>query len=94
VLMTNGRAEITGAAGKGQGQGQGRIAESLPPERLVAMHIDTRLNVESELRVLDVYLSDAYVRPAAGAPVVVDVDSQRGGNAGLARFFLHFLWPG
>ena len=99
VLMTDGRAEITGSVGAGEskgraGESKGLIAESLPPERLVAMHIDTRLNVESELRVLDVYLSDAYVRPAAGAPVIVDVDSQRGGSSGLARFFLHFLWPG
>lgn len=85
ILMTDGRAEITG---------DGQVAESLPPERLVAMHLDTRLNVESELNIVDVYLSTAYVRPAAGGQVIVDVDSQRGSRPGLGRFFLHFLWPG
>ena len=85
ILMTSGRADITG---------HDEIAESLPPERLVAMPKDTRLYVESELAPVDIYLSTAYVRPMNGAPLIVDVDSQRGSGTGLGRFFFHFIWPG
>jgi hypothetical protein len=85
ILMTLGRAEITGRE---------LSAESFPPERLVAMRADTRLFLESELSLVDVYLSSAYVRPADGGEVIVDVDSQRGSGVGLGRFFTRFLWPG
>lgn len=84
ILMTQGRAEIAG---------RGEAAGSLPPERLVAMHRDTPLHVESELSFVDVYLSGAYVRPAANAPVIVDVDIQSGSTIGLGRFLRNFLWP-
>ena len=85
ILKTDGRAEITG---------RDEIADSLPPERLVAMHRETRLSLDSELGIVDVYLSTAYVRPQSGGQVIVDVDSQRGSASGLGRFFLHFIWPG
>jgi hypothetical protein len=84
VLMTRGRAEVTGLEG---------AAESLPPERLVAMHAGTRLHVDRELGLVDVYLSAAHVRPAGGGQVIVDVDRQGGSGLGLARFLRHFLWP-
>lgn len=84
VLMTRGRAEVTGLEG---------AAESLPPERLVAMHAGTRLHVDSELGLVDVYLSTAHVRPAGGGQAIVDVDRQGGSGLGLARFLRHFLWP-
>ncbi len=84
ILMTEGRAEVTQDHG---------VAQSLPPERLVAMHQNTRLHVESELGFVDIYLSTAYIRPAGAGRVIVDVDSQRGDTMGLVRFFKNFLWP-
>jgi uncharacterized protein (AIM24 family) len=84
ILVTEGRAEI--AQGK-------EAAQSLPPERLVAMHVDTRLHVDSELGFADIYLSTAYIRPAGGGRVIVDVDCQQGATVGLIRFFKNFLWP-
>jgi uncharacterized protein (AIM24 family) len=85
VLMTRGRAEIAGRDGAG---------ESMSPERLVAMHAGTQLHVESELGLVDIYLSTAYVRPAGGGQVIVDVDRQQGSALGLARFLRNFVWPG
>ena len=85
IFRTDGRAEVTGREEAG---------ESFPPDRLVAMHMDARLYVESELRPVDVYFSDAYVRPQGTGRVIVDVDKRQGSMSGLARFFSHFIWPG
>jgi uncharacterized protein (AIM24 family) len=85
VLMTRGRAQITG---------RDRSGESLPPECLVAMHAGTQLRVDSELGLVDIYLSTAYLRPAGGGQVIVDVDRQQGSALGLARFVRNFVWPG
>jgi hypothetical protein len=85
VFLTAGRAEVTN---------RDETGDSLPPDRFVAMHRDARLNVESELGVVDVYISDAYVRPTGHGQVIVDVDKQGGGGIGLIRFLKHFLWPG
>ena len=85
ILLTEGRADITGRDGGG---------DSLPPDRLVCMHRDARLNVDSELGLVDVYFSDAYVKATGGGQVLVDVDRQTGASSGLGRFIRHFLWPG
>jgi hypothetical protein len=85
ILNTEGRAEVTGREGAGL---------SLPPDRLVAMHRHARLHADSELGMIDVYFSDAYVRPLHGAPVIVDADRQTGGGSGLGRFLHHFILPG
>jgi len=85
ILLTEGRAEVTN---------RDEAGDSLPPDRLVAMHRDARLYVESELGPVDVYLSDVYVRPQGLGQVIIDVDKQEGAFSGLARFFAHFIWPG
>ncbi|MFW5432534.1 MAG: hypothetical protein ACKE5M_03395 [Methylophilaceae bacterium] len=84
ILMAKGRAEITDSAGNGG---------SLPPERLVAMQASTRLHIDSELDIVNIYLSTAYVRPAGGGQVIVDVDSQRGTKTGLVSFLKRFILP-
>lgn len=85
ILLTEGRAEIAEVSGK---------VDSLPPEQLVAMHLDTRMHIESEQGPIDIYLSTAYVQPAGGGRIIVDVDRQNTAATGLSRFFLHFIWPG
>lgn len=84
ILMAKGRAEIIDDQ---------ETTGSFPPERLIAMHKNTRLHIDSELDPLNVYLSTAYIRPAGGGKMIVDVDSQRGAKTGLASFIKHFLLP-
>ncbi len=84
VLIAKGRAEVIEA---------GSNTASLPPERLIAMQKDTRFYIDSELDVLNIYLSAAYVSPAGGGQVIVDVDSQRGNKTGLGSFIKRFILP-
>jgi len=84
ILMAKGRAEITDSVTN---------SGSLPPERLVAMQTNTRLQVDSELDIVNIYLSTAYIRPAGGGHVIVDIDSQRGTKTGLISFLKRFILP-
>lgn len=84
ILKAEGRAEVTDEELHGG---------SLPPERIIASHLNTRFHVDSELDFVNVYLSTAYVRPAGGGQVIVDVDSQRGNKTGLGSFFKRFILP-
>lgn len=84
ILMAKGRAEISDVANN---------AGSLPPERLIAMQTNTRFHVDSELDIVNIYLSNAYVRPAGNGQVIVDVDSQRGNKTGLVSFLKRFILP-
>jgi len=84
ILMAKGRAEIVDGESK---------TGSLPPERLIGMQNNTRFYIDSELDVVNIYLSAAYVCPAGGGNVIVDVDSQRGNKTGLGSFIKRFLLP-
>ncbi|MFV1921413.1 MAG: hypothetical protein ACMZ63_02230 [Methylotenera sp.] len=84
ILMAKGRAEVIEADSK---------TASLPPERLIAMQKDTRFYIDSEIDVVNIYLSTAYISPAGGGQVIVDVDSQRGNKTGLGSFVRRFILP-
>jgi hypothetical protein len=84
VLMAKGRAEIIEADSN---------TASLPPERLIAMQKDTRFYIDSELDIVNIYLSTAYISPASIGQVIVDVDSQRGNKTGLGSFVRRFILP-
>ena len=84
IVKAEGRAEVTDEQLHGG---------SLPPERIIATHLNTRFQVDSELDLVNVYLSTAYVRPAGGGQAIVDVDSQRGNKTGLGSFFKRFILP-
>lgn len=84
ILVAKGRAETLG---------QEMNTGSLPPERLICMHKNTRLHIDSELDILNVYLSTAYIHPTGGGYALVDVDSQRGNKTGLGSFLKHFILP-
>ncbi len=84
ILMSEGRAEITDSEFGGG---------SLPPERIIATQKNTRFHIDSEIDPVNIYLSSAYVRPAGGGQVIVDVDSQRGTKTGLGSFIKRFILP-
>ncbi|MFW5447111.1 MAG: hypothetical protein ACKE8G_03135 [Methylophagaceae bacterium] len=84
ILITKGRAEIT--------DGEQNSA-SLPPERIIAMQKESRLHVDSEIDVINIYASSAYIRLKSGS-AIVDVDNQHGEHSGLTSFVKHFIFPG
>lgn len=85
LLMSDGRSRVLHTD---------QAQASFPPERLLAMNKDTRFHVESEMGIVDIYVSTAYLKPVGSGTVVVDVDRQKGGESGLGRFVTHFLLPG
>ncbi len=80
-------------------KGRPKVAEfedsspSLPPDRLVAWQLDTRFHVESELNLIDLYMSSAYVNKEGPGLVVVDVDRQTRIGNGLVSFLRNFILP-
>ncbi len=84
ILMAKGRAEITDSELQ---------SGCLPPERIIATQKNTRFHIDSELDLVNIYLSTVYVQPAGGGQVIVDVDSQRGTKTGLVSFIKRFLLP-
>ena len=84
ILMAEGRAQIND-----NHEDNG----CLPPERIIASHLDTRFHIDSELDLVNIYLSSAYVRPIGNGQVIVDVDSQRGTKTGLGSFIKRFILP-
>ncbi|MGH1441310.1 MAG: hypothetical protein ACRBBR_14435 [Cellvibrionaceae bacterium] len=89
ILMTKGRAEIGDACVNNSTKKVG----SFPSERMIAMQLDSKLHVDSELDILNIYFSSAYISPISGK-MIIDVDSQRGAKTGLASFIRHFVFPG
>lgn len=89
ILMTKGRAEIGDACVSNSTKKVG----SFPSERMIAMQLNSKLHVDSELDILNIYFSSAYVSPISGK-MIIDVDSQRGAKTGLASFIRHFVFPG
>ena len=82
--MTEGAPHIASARGRNF---------SMPPSRLVAWHQNARFHIDSELGIVDMYLSEAYVEPVEKSALVMDVDRQDGFGRGLARFVRQFLLP-
>ena len=84
ILMTEGAPHI--------GAEQGEIF-SMPPSRLVAWQQPARFHIDSELGILDIYLSEAYVEPETQSLLIMDVDRQDSFGTGLSRFVRRFLLP-
>jgi len=89
IVMTKGRAEIGDVCINNTTKKIG----SFPSERMIAMQLNSKLHVDSELDILNIYFSSAYIKPVSGK-MIIDVDSQRGAKTGLSSFIRHFLFPG
>lgn len=70
-----------------------RSSASVPPARILAWHEHTRFTVESELNIVDMYLSAVYLERVGNAPVIIDADTMNSPAAGLARFIRYFILP-
>lgn len=70
-----------------------RSSASVPPARILAWHAHTRFTVESELNIVDMYLSAVYLERVGNAPVIIDADTMNSPAAGLARFIRYFILP-
>ncbi|MEZ6244076.1 MAG: hypothetical protein R3B57_13660 [Phycisphaerales bacterium] len=84
ILMSRGRPGVTGEA---------RAEASVPPNRILAWHQNTRYSVESELNFVDIYLSTLYLKRSGPGLVVVDADTMGRPTSGLSRFVKYFLLP-
>lgn len=70
------------------------LVRSVPIERLVAWQKSTQFSVDSELNILDIYLSSLYLKRTNEDLLIVDADEAVGqGKAGLMRFVRRFLLP-
>jgi hypothetical protein len=84
VLKTKGKPRLMGTSGPSVG---------FSPTRLLAWHAAAKFKVLSELRWLDVYLSDVQLYPVDGSQVTVDVDTESRRQRGAIRFLKSFLLP-
>ncbi|WP_425405568.1 hypothetical protein [Hwanghaeella sp.] len=85
ILLTEGRPKLGDDP---------EAASSMPPERLVAWQQNTRFHADSNLGLMDIYFSTAYLKKEGPGQLIMDVDRQKSRGTGLSRFILHFLWPG
>ena len=81
------------AKGKAQTSQDNCNTASVPPERIIAMNINSHMHVNSELDLLNVYFSGVHVQQVSGQ-MLVDVDTQTASKSGLSAFIKHFILPG
>ncbi len=84
ILQTNGNP-ITGEDQKG------RI--SVPTSRILAWQKNTHFNVESELTMVDVFMSGIYLKKQADDLVLIDADVKGKSRYGIVKFIRVFLLP-
>ncbi len=84
VLMTEGKP-IVGSEEKADG--------SIATSRIIAWQKNTRFHVESELNVMDVFLSGIYLKRQDTDPVLIDADAKGKAQKGIVSFVRKFLMP-
>ena len=84
ILMTDGEP-IIGAEEKANA--------SIPISRIVAWQKNTHFHVESELNVMDVFLSGIYLKRQGTDPVLIDADAKGKAQRGIVSFIRKFLMP-
>ncbi len=84
VLMTEGKP-IMGEEEK--------ASASIPASRIIAWQKNTKFHVESELNVMDVFLSGIYLKRQGTDPVLIDADAKGKAQKGIVSFIRKFLMP-
>lgn len=84
VLMTEGKP-IVGSEEKANA--------SIATSRIVAWQKNSRFHVESELNVMDVFMSGIYLKRQGTDPVLIDADAKGRSKKGIVSFIRKFLMP-
>jgi len=66
---------------------------SIATSRILAWQRNTRFNVESELNLVDVFMSGIYLKKKKGDLVLIDADFKGKAKNGIVRFIKSFLLP-
>ena len=84
ILLTKGEP-IT----KGDPKSNASIATS----RVLAWQRNTRFNVESELNMVDVFMSGIYLKKKEEDLILIDADAKGSAKSGIVRFIKSFILP-
>lgn len=66
---------------------------SIATSRILAWQRNTRFNVESELNLVDVFMSGIYLKKKEGDLILIDADFKGKAKNGIVRFIKSFLLP-
>jgi len=84
ILLTQGEPVISGDP---------KAESSVATSRILAWHKNTRFHVESELNILDVFMSGIYLKKKKEDMVLIDADTKGKAKTGIVQFIKHFLLP-
>lgn len=84
ILMTDGKP-IT--------SGDPKAASSVATNRIVAWQKNTLFNVQSELNLVDVFLSGIHLKKTEDDLLIIDADMKGGSQTGIVTFIKAFILP-
>ncbi len=73
--------------------GQASANASIATSRIVAWQKNTRFNVESELNLIDVFMSGIYLKKKEDDLILIDADVKGPSKNGIVRFIKNFILP-
>ncbi|AXT59151.1 hypothetical protein D1816_01890 [Aquimarina sp. AD10] len=84
ILLTKGEPITTG---------QTEANTSIATSRILAWQKNTRFNVESELNLVDVFMSGIYLKKKDDDLILIDADVKGPAKNGIIRFIKNFILP-
>ncbi len=84
ILITKGEPITTGHS---------NASASVATSRILAWQKNTRFNVESELNLIDVFMSGIYLKKKEEDLILIDADVKGPSKNGIVRFIKNFILP-
>ena len=84
ILMTQGRPIASGEQSSNA---------SVPQNRILAWNVGTKFDIDTEMRLGDIYLSGFYLQKMPGDLVLIDADARGKANLGLIQYVKGLIWP-
>ncbi len=84
ILMSKGRPIISG---------EESANTSLAQNRILAWNGGTRFDIDSELNLVDIYLSGFYLKKMNEDLIVIDADAKGKASSGLIQYVKGLVWP-